>query len=199
MILNCWYLLQTHSERVKACDNHFTALWILSGTTQMSQYQKKHSPTYTYRGHQSSLICFVHLLQSMASFLFLVQSMHVTVFFHNLCPGFLQSTSPLTVNSHNKYVTLQLCLQFICSSTEMYMRDAAILECYISLFISFVRNKISASVHFKSSVTKKLLFWAVLFPVLFMSVQLTYVLHQVQHLSTDLLKVELTWDVTYGV
>ena len=26
--------------------NHFTALWILSGTTRMSWYQKKHSPTH---------------------------------------------------------------------------------------------------------------------------------------------------------
>ena len=32
-----------------------------SGTTRVSRYQKKHSPTYTYRGHQSSLICFLHL------------------------------------------------------------------------------------------------------------------------------------------
>jgi len=46
------------------------ALWILSGTTQVSQYQKKHSPTPTYCGHQWSLIWFLHLLQSMASSLF---------------------------------------------------------------------------------------------------------------------------------
>jgi len=26
------------------------------------RYQKKHSPTHTYRGHQSSLICFIHLI-----------------------------------------------------------------------------------------------------------------------------------------
>ena len=50
--------------------NHFTALWILSRTTWLSQYQKKHSPTYIYHGHQSSLICFFHLLQSIASSLF---------------------------------------------------------------------------------------------------------------------------------
>ena len=35
--------------------NHFTAFWILSGTTRVSRYQKKHSPTHTHRGHQSSL------------------------------------------------------------------------------------------------------------------------------------------------
>jgi len=42
-------------------------LWILSETTLVSQYQKKHSPTHAY---QSSLICFIHLLRSMAFFLF---------------------------------------------------------------------------------------------------------------------------------
>ena len=47
--------------------NHFTAFWTLSGTTRVSRYQKKHSPTHTYRGHQLSLICFLHLLRSMAS------------------------------------------------------------------------------------------------------------------------------------
>jgi len=38
--------------------NRFTALWILSGTTRVSRYQKKHSPTHTHRGHQSSLSVF---------------------------------------------------------------------------------------------------------------------------------------------
>ena len=55
----------------------------MSWTSQVSQYQKKHSPTHTYRGHQASLICFLHPSQSMASSLFL----------HNLCPSFLWSTS----------------------------------------------------------------------------------------------------------
>jgi len=50
--------------------NHFTALLILSGTTCVSRYQKKHSPTHTCHGHQSSLISFLHLLWSMASSLF---------------------------------------------------------------------------------------------------------------------------------
>jgi len=31
----------------------------MSRTTQVSWYQKKHSPTHTYRGHQSSLIHFI--------------------------------------------------------------------------------------------------------------------------------------------
>jgi len=44
----------------------FMALWILFGTTWVSRYQRKHSPTHTFHGHQSSLIC----LWSMASSLF---------------------------------------------------------------------------------------------------------------------------------
>jgi len=35
--------------------NHFTALRILSGTTRVSRYQKKHSPTHTYHSHQDPL------------------------------------------------------------------------------------------------------------------------------------------------
>jgi len=41
------YLSHTH--------NRFTALWNLSGTTRVSRYQKKHSPTHTHCGHQQNL------------------------------------------------------------------------------------------------------------------------------------------------
>jgi len=58
--------------------NHFTTLWNLSGTTRVSWSQKKHSPTHTYSGHQSSLICFLHLLRPIVQFTCLA------VFFHNL-------------------------------------------------------------------------------------------------------------------
>ena len=46
-------------------NNRFTALCILSRTTRVSRYQKKHSPTHTYHGHQSFLICFLHHLSSI--------------------------------------------------------------------------------------------------------------------------------------
>jgi len=46
--------------------NRFTALWILSGTTRVSWYQKKHLPTHTYPGDQSSLICFIHLIMAFS-------------------------------------------------------------------------------------------------------------------------------------
>ena len=59
-----------HTRTHTHTHNHFTALWILSGTSRVSRYQKKHSPTHIYRGHQSSLICFIHPLWSMASTLF---------------------------------------------------------------------------------------------------------------------------------
>jgi len=53
------YTLHMHGPHFMQTHNRFTALWILSGTTWVSWYQKKHSPTHTHRGHQSSFICFV--------------------------------------------------------------------------------------------------------------------------------------------
>jgi len=50
----------------------------LSGTTEVSQYQKKHSPTCTYPDHQLSFISFLHLLRSIASSLFNLQSFCTT-------------------------------------------------------------------------------------------------------------------------
>jgi len=67
---------------VQHTHSHFTALWILSGKTWVSRYQKKHSPTHTCRGHQSSLICFLHPLRSTASSLF---SLHAWQSFSTIC------------------------------------------------------------------------------------------------------------------
>jgi len=60
VLVSCLWTILLHTN-THTC-NRFTALWILSGTTRVSLYQKKHSHTHTYRGHQSSLICFLHLL-----------------------------------------------------------------------------------------------------------------------------------------
>jgi len=49
-----------------------------SGTTWMSWY---HSPTHTYPDHQSSFICFLHLLQSIASSLFNLRTTSLQVLF----------------------------------------------------------------------------------------------------------------------
>jgi len=46
-----------------------TVLWPLSGTAQVSRYQKKHSPTHHPDRH-ITFISFFHLPQSIASFLF---------------------------------------------------------------------------------------------------------------------------------
>jgi len=66
------------------------ALWILSGTTRVSRYQKKHSPTHTHRGLQSSLLLS---LSTTIHGILPIQSTCFTVFFHNLSPSFLWSTS----------------------------------------------------------------------------------------------------------
>jgi len=49
----------------------FTMAWHWwAGTTRVSWYQKKHSPTHTYPDHQPSFISFLHRLHSIASSLF---------------------------------------------------------------------------------------------------------------------------------
>ena len=53
----------------------FTALWTLSGTTQVSRYLKKQSPTHTNHSHPPCSIYVPNL------------------FFYNLSPSFLWSTS----------------------------------------------------------------------------------------------------------
>jgi len=50
-----------HTDKQTHTHNRFTSLYILSGSTRVSRYQKKHSPTHINRGHQSSLICILHL------------------------------------------------------------------------------------------------------------------------------------------
>ena len=78
--------LHTHTHT----HNRFMALWKLSGTTRVSRYQKKHSPT--------TLIVVIHhpyLLSPSTTThgILCIQSTCSTVFFHNLSPSFLWSTS----------------------------------------------------------------------------------------------------------
>jgi len=54
----------------------------------LSRYQKKHSPTHAYHGHQSSLIFSIYIHGILS-----VQFTCLTVFFHNLSPSILWSTS----------------------------------------------------------------------------------------------------------
>jgi len=96
------------------------AVWILSGTTRVSQYQKKHSLTHTYRGHQSSLICFLQLLQSMASYLFNLCA------WHNLCP------STGNIDNHAQ------CFTYLSARTCSHVTN------YVLLF-SFKKNSFSVT------------------------------------------------------
>ena len=65
-----WYIIyytcstlyiQTHTQPFNG---------LLSGTTRVGRYQKKHSPTHTHPDHRTSFITFLHLQRSMASSLF---------------------------------------------------------------------------------------------------------------------------------
>jgi len=55
---------------------------MLSRTTKLSWYLKKHSPSHTYPDHQLSFICLLHLLWSTASSLFNLRAWQS--FLHNL-------------------------------------------------------------------------------------------------------------------
>jgi len=68
--------------------NHFTALWILSGKTRVSRYQKKHSRTHTHHGHQSSTSCtnIIHIFLALFSYVFCLQ---LVVFTCVLCDEYV--------------------------------------------------------------------------------------------------------------
>jgi len=62
------------------------AVWILYGTTRVSEYQKKHSSTHTYRGHQASvhIYCEMGLLsETTSSVLFLLMFRNVELVSEN--------------------------------------------------------------------------------------------------------------------
>ena len=71
------HITHTHTH------NRFTALWNLSGTTRVSRYQEKHSPTHTHRGHQSSQSASPSTVNHG---ILRIQSTCSAVFFHNLSP-----------------------------------------------------------------------------------------------------------------
>ena len=59
---NCWTLTSnTHTQPFNG---------LLSGTTRVGRYQKKHSPTHTHPDVRTSFIIFLHLQWSTASSLF---------------------------------------------------------------------------------------------------------------------------------
>jgi len=99
------------------------------GTTQVSQYLKKQSSTYTYPDHQSFFICFLHLLWSMASSLFNLRAwqsvctISLQVFF-GLLLGLATSTS----------YTMHFYTQLLCSfrSTCPYHRNLFCCACNLA-------------------------------------------------------------------
>ena len=75
------FLIKLPSNKITLCKTHheqhthtqpFNGL--LSGTTRVGRYQKKHSPTHTHPDHRTSFITFLHLQRSMASFLFSIRA-----------------------------------------------------------------------------------------------------------------------------
>ena len=83
----CIWLIKLHTHT----QPFFTAQWILSGTTWVSRYQKKHSPTQHLSW--SSIVPYLLYPSTMIHGILPVQSTHLTVFFHNPIPSFLCSTS----------------------------------------------------------------------------------------------------------
>ena len=65
IILTC---LHTHTH------THTTVYRLLSGTTRVGRYEKKHSPTHTQPDHRTSFIIFLHLQRSTASSLFILRA-----------------------------------------------------------------------------------------------------------------------------
>jgi len=99
------HFLSTMSERSHThTHNHLTNLWILSGTSRVSRYQKKHSLTTLIvvinHPYQLSPSTTIHSILP-------IQSMCFTVFFHNLSPSFLWTTSwPGTLHSSSTVISL---------------------------------------------------------------------------------------------
>jgi len=83
-----WLWHQAIANVDKHTHNRFMALWILSGTTRVSQYQKKHS--LTQHLSWSSVIPYLLLPFYMIHGILPVQSTCLTVFFHNLSPSLLK-------------------------------------------------------------------------------------------------------------
>ena len=59
--LDHWVKYSTHTQPFNG---------LLSGTTPVGQYQKKHSPAHNHPDHRISFIIFLHLQRSVASSLF---------------------------------------------------------------------------------------------------------------------------------
>ena len=100
----------------------------LSRTTWVSWFQYKHSLNHNYADHQSSVICFLHLLQFMASSLFNLRA------WQSLCtisvPSFLDlplGLAPSTSYNH--------CLLFAAHTHTIATRFAVVLRLYHPILV----------------------------------------------------------------
>jgi len=132
---NLGKLVPERQDRCGTHTHHFTALWILSETTRVTQYQKKHSPTHTHRGHQISL---------SASFIYYdpwhpPYSVHALYSLFPWYPSFLWSTSwPGTLHC------LKWHMHWTCAIVQhlFYCHLCACLEQY-EAFLKFNYDEIS--------------------------------------------------------
>ena len=131
------------------------ALWILSGTTRVSRYQKKHLPTHTYHGHQSSFICFLHLLRSVASSLFNLhtwqsfRTVSLQVFF-GLPLGLAPSTYSIhffTQSLSSFHSTCPCHCNLFCCSTEMISSNPRLLVSLVTLYLELLSFSLMPHIH----------------------------------------------------
>jgi len=123
-------------------------LWIFSCATWVSRYWKKHSPT-----HQLFLICFIHLIQSMASSLF---HLHVRAWqsfsticlrvFFGLPLGLAPSTSysihffsQLLFSFHNTY-PCPYHRSLFCYSTKIMSSNPSLSTLYLEFYLVASRH-----------------------------------------------------------
>ena len=110
------------------------ALWILSRTTHVSQYQKKHSHSHL---SWSSIILYLLPPSIMIHGILTVQFTCLTVFLHNLCPSFfglplgLASSTLYSIHffTHSLSYFRSTCLyhrNLFCCSTEIMSSDPSL-------------------------------------------------------------------------
>ena len=117
------FLAHTHTY------NHFTAMWNLSGTTRVSRYQKKRSPTHTHRGHQSPRSPYLLSPSTTIHGILPIQSTCSTVFFHNLSKFslvYLLAWHPTLhtpyISSSNHYLLFATCAHTIATCFAVVLR-----------------------------------------------------------------------------
>jgi len=123
---------------------HFTALWIMSGTTWVSRYLKKHSPTHIHLSWSSVIPYLLPPWRSMASSLFNLlawqsfSTISVQVFF-SLPVGLATCTSYsihfFTQSLSSFHCTCPYLCNMFCCSTEIMLSNPSLLTLYLKLHL----------------------------------------------------------------